>query len=67
MYLEESTQVYVKTTSMENNNEIAVKKISRCKAKNTFNFFKEIIENISIKIELKNFSGFGHRGKLNIL
>ena len=60
---------------MENNKEITSKKISRCKQKNTFNFSKEIIfklkrkllENILIKIQLKNYTGFGQRGKLNLL
>ena len=73
-HLEETRQVYAKITLMENNKEITVKKISRCKQKNMLNFSKEVtfklkrklIENISIKIQLKNYTGFGHRGKLTL-
>ena len=71
-HLEETRQGYVKITLMENNKEITVKKISRCKQKNMLNFSKEItfklkrklIECFLIKIQLKNYTGFGHRGKL---
>ena len=60
---------------MDNNKEIAVKKISRCKEKNNFNFSKEIIfklkrkliDHIWIKIHLKHNIGFGQKGIYNLL
>ena len=71
MFLEKSTKLYAKVTLLENNKELASKKLWSSNNKKMFTFSKELIfklngknpENCSLQIHLKKQAGYGFKSK----